>query len=97
MKRNYLKLYTTAILTLSTLLSISFFTACHEPDPQFIPVGEARVVGTMDGGQVALAETEDPAGQYLIVTRAFVLKAANMAMEIRQLRLELKLCREGKQ
>jgi len=51
----------------------------------------------MNGGQVALSETEDPAGQYLIVTRAFVLKAASMAMEIQQLRLELKLCREGKQ
>jgi len=64
------------------ILSISVFASyCHRPEPELLPVGEARVI----------AKTED--GNF-IVTPAFITLTYDLAFQVQKLTLELEKCRE---
>lgn len=50
------------------------------------------MVGQINGGVVTYAEGENPAGDYNIVTPAFILKFIDLAYEVKTLRLKLEAC-----
>lgn len=73
-----------ALITL-TLLSLPF---C-KPKLQPVPVGDVRVVGTMQGGVLQFLPGEKPDGDYLIVTRAFAIKLYDALAQNKELKLQL--------
>ena len=85
------------ILLLSIVSSLSWFTACGKtPAPiVYVPVGEEKVVGSITAGILAWAADADPAGEYMVVTKAFVLKAIWGWSKVAELELELKKYRKG--
>lgn len=85
-----------AILPLSTLLLLVFLTTsgCKKPEPVLVPIGEVRVVGVIEKGNITYAVGENPQSDYNIVTPAFVIKLIDLAYEVKRLQLELKKCQE---
>lgn len=83
-------------MTLSIVLSLSYFTACGKiPPPNiYVPVGEEKVIGSITAGVLAWAADADPAGEYTIVTKAFILKAIWAWSKVAELELELKKYRK---
>jgi hypothetical protein len=80
-----------AIFLLSICFCLSFWTSC-KPKIQTVPVaiGEARIVGRVQAGAVTLQPGTDPAGDYLIVTKALWITTYKLAWRVRLLELEIK-------
>lgn len=84
--RSSWRLWLTATLLLSTLL----FPVCSKyKPPAIVPVGEVRIVGTFHAGVLSFLPGESPTGEYFIVTRALIVRLADVLAENRDLRLKL--------
>ena len=92
-KRKPWQLLKPAIFLLLISLSLAFWS-CKKPEPVLVPVGEVRIVGIIEKGIIKFEPSENPQGDYNIVTPAFILKFIDLAYEVKRLQLELKKCQE---
>ena len=69
------------MVMLTLLITCFLVNNCHKPNPQLIPVEDARVLEKIEDGN-------------FIVTPAFILWAYELKAERDLLQLELKKCRE---
>jgi len=85
-------------MTATFLLLILFFLTYSACKPRIvldpIYIGEARIVGKIISGTMVFEPGEDPQKTYYIVMPAFLLKAAELAMENAELKLTIKKLRE---
>jgi len=86
-------LFSLAISALLISFSLNFW-GCRKEPPELVPIGSVRVVGRIEKGTVIYGEGEDQAGDYNIVTPAFVLKLIDLAYEVKALKLEIARLKE---
>lgn len=89
-KRGLPRLYWPLIFLALTLSCLNSWTCRSKVETVPVFIGEARIVGKVEAGQIQWEPQENQGGKYFVVTEAYVKTCLGLALENSELRAEIK-------